>query len=406
MWQQINKYQSKLVQRGLADPSLLSLSALDAEISYAGPADLEDLHRELYRRLNIMGLILARPANGILDALLRTESVPGRIFPRDCETRTFLHDIPVVSPEGTFEDLVDRLTLVLKERKGAVIAGLGVIAHGSVTLEQAFVTYSSILHAAFVKYHLDFARRLEIYAANGGVANHRSEPIEASISTYLEIQQALQAARRPAVGPLGSFPFSGRSAVEDAIAECGRCTVEAGLVDSYFGNVSYNDGKTMWISQTASSLDDLIGFIDEVPMDGSSSVGITASSEFPAHMGTARLTNRQAILHGHPKYSVIMSMLCREEGCRETECDTRCACDRSVSGIPIVIGEIGAGGLARSVPRALSNAPAVIVYGHGVFSVGENDFRDAFAALASTEEKCALLYLQEQAALIEQIRRR
>lgn len=404
MWQQINKYKSKLVQRGLADPSFLSLSALDAEISYAGPDDLRDLHRELYRRLNVMGLILARPPAGIIDALLLTESAPGRIFPRDCETRTFLHDIPVVSADCAFGELVDRLTSVLKERKGAIIAGRGVIAHGSVTLEQAFVTYSSILHAAFIKYHLDFARRLETYAGDPRCVNDRSETIEASISTYLEIQKALLAGKKVIAGPLKSSPFDGRSAIEDAIGECGRCTVEAGLVDSYFGNVSYNDGRTIWISQTASSLDELPGFIDEVPLDGSSSVGITASSELPAHMVTAKLTSNRAILHGHPKYSVIMSMLCREDGCRETECDTRCSRERSVSGIPVVIGEIGAGGLARSVPRALSTAPSVIVYGHGVFSVGRNDFRDAFAALAATEEKCAASYLNEQATRIERIR--
>jgi ribulose-5-phosphate 4-epimerase/fuculose-1-phosphate aldolase len=63
----------------------------------------------------------------------------------------------------------------------------------------------------------------------------------------------------------------------------GRYTVEKGYVDSFFGNISYFDGRTIFISQTASSLDELEGHLDPVLLDGSSTAGISASSELPAH---------------------------------------------------------------------------------------------------------------------------
>ena len=55
------------------------------------------------------------------------------------------------------------------------------------------------------------------------------------------------------------------------------------MVDSYFGNISYRDGNTIYISQTGSSLDDLAGCIDPCPVDGSTCAAITASSEYSAH---------------------------------------------------------------------------------------------------------------------------
>jgi ribulose-5-phosphate 4-epimerase/fuculose-1-phosphate aldolase len=170
--------------------------------------------------------------------------------------------------------------------------------------------------------------------------------------------------------------------------------VEKGLVDSFFGNISYFDGKTIYISQTASSLDELEGHIDPVPLDYSSTAGLSASSELPAHKAVYLATNYHAVLHGHPRFSVILSMHCTEQGCTIEDCGRRCPRKRSICGVLIVAGESGAGGLARTVPGAIKETGACIVYGHGVFSAGEKDFEDAFRRMVDVENRCREEYFK------------
>jgi ribulose-5-phosphate 4-epimerase/fuculose-1-phosphate aldolase len=173
-------------------------------------------------------------------------------------------------------------------------------------------------------------------------------------------------------------------------------TVESRMVDSFFGNISYRLGDTIFISQTGSSLDELEGHIDPCPVDGTSTTAITASSEFSAHKSVYNLTGRLAILHGHPKFCVILSMMCDREECpgRGT-CHTACKEKRYIDDIPIVPGEVGTGptGLCNTLPPSLTGRGS-IVWGHGLFTTGAHDFRDAFASLIDVERKCLDAYQQ------------
>jgi hypothetical protein len=144
---------------------------------------------------------------------------------------------------------------------------------------------------------------------------------------------------------------SSNELIYSEICRVGRYTVEKGYVDSFFGNISYFDGKTIFISQTTSSLDELEGHIDPVPLDGSSTAGLSASSELPAHRGIYLFSNYHAILHGHPRFSIVMSMFCTEEYCTIEDCNRYCDRKRTVCGVPVVAGETGAGGL-DTVPLA------------------------------------------------------
>jgi ribulose-5-phosphate 4-epimerase/fuculose-1-phosphate aldolase len=123
-----------------------------------------------------------------------------------------------------------------------------------------------------------------------------------------------------------------------------------------------------------------------VPLDNSSTAGLSASSELPAHRGIYISSNYHTVLHGHPRFSVIMSMFCEEKGCTIKDCNRLCDRKRSVCGMPIVSGETGAGGLAKSVPLAIKETGVCIAYGHGVFSAGEKDFQEAFMKMAKTED--------------------
>jgi ribulose-5-phosphate 4-epimerase/fuculose-1-phosphate aldolase len=87
-------------------------------------------------------------------------------------------------------------------------------------------------------------------------------------------------------------------------------------------------------------------------------------------------------------------MFCREEGCAIGDCNRLCDRNRSVCDVPIVAGETGAGGLAKSVPLAIRGAGVCIVYGHGIFAAGERDFRDAFMKMAEVENRCREKYFE------------
>jgi ribulose-5-phosphate 4-epimerase/fuculose-1-phosphate aldolase len=91
-----------------------------------------------------------------------------------------------------------------------------------------------------------------------------------------------------------------------------------------------------------------------------------------------------------------MSMLCFEPDCKNRgKCHIRCDKPRFIGDIPVIPGEVGAGprGLSNTLPPAVRGRRGAIVYGHGVFTLGREDFRDAFAHLAAIENLCREAYL-------------
>jgi ribulose-5-phosphate 4-epimerase/fuculose-1-phosphate aldolase len=197
-------------------------------------------------------------------------------------------------------------------------------------------------------------------------------------------------------------PFASETEVHAALQEAGKLTVDHRLVDSYFGNISLRHEDTLHISQTGSSLDNLKGCVDPCPIDGSSCAAITASSELPAHLQIVQHTEYKAILHGHPKFAVILSMDCNIENCEcSNTCHIKCPHERSVCNIPVVSGEVGSGpyGLCKTVPKAIRNSPGVIVYGHGLFTAGTEDFNQPFRSLLEIENNCREEYFNRMNAL-------
>ncbi|HYQ48717.1 MAG TPA: class II aldolase/adducin family protein, partial [Thermodesulfovibrionales bacterium] len=293
----IDKYVNKIISQGLAEREHIVLVGLDAE--FTANRDLADVAPGLLRvfeLMNINSLLYAEPAEpygSILRCLTARRN--GSLVPTDCETRTFLHDIPVIpafSPES--------VSAALSHRKAAIVGNKGIISFGTVSPEQAFVSFSSVCFSTFVKFFTDVMYHLDDVA--GGCA----EKDVALLEAYREISGKVPA-------PVGGCDVAHLSPpvevadVYQQITDTGKELVKQRLVDSYFGNISYVFGDTIYISQTGSSMDELEACIDAVPLDGSSSSGITASSELSAHIGIFRNTGRRAIIHGHPKFAVIMS---------------------------------------------------------------------------------------------------
>lgn len=351
--------------------------------------------RKVFDLMSINTLLFARPRSPymeIIDEITRYDEFSkknGKIIPGDCETRTFFHDIPVI-PKISADDIYRALS----KRKSAIVKGKGIVTCGSVTPEQAFISFSSACFSLFVKYFHDALGYFE------DCASDKTRPEREFLRKFLKISELASSLDPPRMkkGFLKNDLPKNEKEIIMMLSEAGRAVVNYRLVDSYFGNVSYTHGETVYISQTGSTLDELEECIDAIPLDGSSSAGITASSELSAHRNIFLGTGANAIIHGHPKFSVIMSMHCRERpGCPDNDdCQKKCRKERQVVGTPVVSGEIGTGptGLVNTVPAALGKSNGVIVYGHGVFTCGQGDFSQPFAKLLKIENDCRKKYFE------------
>ncbi len=381
MKDQIAKYTAKLIADRSALPDHIAFAAKDDVMISGGEPSLARLAESVLSRLNCLSLIAARPSLPFADFLIaRSPTTDAAIVPRDTETRTFLHDIPFLRASDFGNDPTEKIARLLGSRKGVIVEGIGIIANGALTVEQAFINYSSVFHSTFVKYLEDLlSQGFRLPGEREAFASFRTEWLRPLSSDGLVFR---------------SGPLSGHEEILDEVAAVGRYTVERGLVDSFFGNISCRSGEMIYISQTAASLDELAGCIDPVPFGNSSTTGITASSELAAHRRIYETSDALIILHGHPKFSVVMSMLCEEKNCPVKDCWKDCDKVRILGGTPVVAGEIGAGGLAKRVPPVIAGPGRALVYGHGVFTIGRHDFREPFKAMVEVENWCREEYFR------------
>jgi len=382
MHDQIHRYIDKLVSDRSAHPEAIAFAAQDDVMISRGEPSLAGIAADTLAGLNCLAPCAARPPPPFADfPLQRPAAGEHEIVPRDTETRTFLHDIPLLRRSELGDRPAGVIAGLLGSRKGIVVEGIGIFASGALTVEQAYINWSSVFHSTFIKY-------LEDVLQDGFRLPGEAEAFDRFRTEWLLPLSADGLQFRP--GPLAD-----KSDILDEITRVGRYTVQRGLVDSFFGNISYSNGDLIYISQTASSLDELAGCIDPVPFENSSTVGITASSELVAHRSIFELTGCRSILHGHPRFAVVMSMLCEDRsGCSIKDCWRDCPTVRFLGGTPVVAGEIGAGGIAKSVPPVIGGPGRAIVYGHGVFAIGRTDFREAFRALVDVENWCRTEYFK------------
>ncbi len=377
---QLKYYRQKFLDDAQIDPARLLLLAQDDEPIFCGCDELRELGAQIQQQLGSTCLIIGMPLIPYVELLLAC--LPGsaeRVIPLDTETRTFLHDIPLVRKEELALRGAEAVVERLSRRKGVIVEGLGLVAAGALTIEQGYVNFCSLLHATTVKVLLDLLR--EPLPAPRLLVGF--EPLWAQLRTPLPIQ----------ISGLDPFEVQDQTEILAAIDTAGRRTVDLGLVDSFFGNISVAVDGAIYISQTAASLDRLPGCVDLVLDDDSSCVGLTASSELAAHRAIFSASGARTILHGHPRFSVILSLLCEEE-CKTVDCWKDCDRVRELNGIPLVAGEVGAGGLARNLPPVIGRSHLALVYGHGLFAVGRHDFSQPLAAMIHFENWCREHYQQ------------
>ncbi len=375
MRDQITRYTAKLLADRSASPGTIAIAVQDDQLFAIGNEYTASLAEQILAKLNALALVVATPPLPFADLLVRRSSPTDRqIVPNDTENRTFLHDIPFIRSEDQDESLAQRIAGLLGGRKGVIVQGIGIIAVGSITVEQAYINYSSVFHSTFVKYLQDVLNEgFQLAGERKSFAQFRSEWLLPLTADGLSFRTGV---------------LTQREDILDELARVGRYTVERGLVDSFFGNISCRCGDLIYISQTGASLDALPGCIDPVPFDNSTTTGITASSELLAHRRVYETSGAITILHGHPRFAVVMSMLCEEIECRVADCWKECPKVRFLEDTPVVAGEIGAGGLAKKVPPVITGPGKAIVYGHGVFTIGAEGFEEPFKRMVEVENWC------------------
>ncbi|MFB3925987.1 MAG: class II aldolase/adducin family protein [Syntrophales bacterium] len=376
----INKYAGKLVHDGLAEPAAPCIIAMTGGGPLrAGDAEVFPVLEHALGRLGINSLIYSPPAEPyrtIINYLSQTSEISGGIAD---EGGVLFRNLPVL------QELTESgITAVLEKRKSVIIAGRGIIAAGRENLKQAYITYSSVCFACFVKFFIDYLRRW------------RRRGIEPAEKAAFERASGMLDSLPETPPLLMEGPFRSEDDILRAMEEAGKLIVDLRLVDSCFGNVSYRSGRHLFISGAGSFLDELQGSIVKCPLDGTTCADAPPPSrELPTHRQIVLTTEYRAVLHGHPRFSVILSMDCEDDNCTGREmCRKVCPRNRYIGDIPIVHGEPGEGpyGINLTVPPAIAGKPGVIVYGHGVFTGCGLDFNRALQNLLGIENMCRKKY--------------
>ena len=168
----------------------------------------------------------------------------------------------------------------------------------------------------------------------------------------------------------------------------GKKLVDGALVGSQFGNISIRNGDKMLITKTGVPLDEINkNSVVELDIGKSSSLDAIASSETIVHRTIYKNTPALTIIHAHPFFSVIESMLVENE----TIVPINIEGEYFLHEIPVVKGASGSKELADNTAEALSTHKGVIVFGHGTFSAGKT-LEEAYFITALVEQSCKMKY--------------
>lgn len=173
-----------------------------------------------------------------------------------------------------------------------------------------------------------------------------------------------------------------------SIVKFGKKLVEYGLVESQFGNISIRRDDKMLITKSGIPLDELNrNSIVEVGIDEPSDLDRVASSETIVHRNIYKNTPALAIIHAHPMFAVIESMLLE----KETIVPINIEGEYFLHEIPVVKGAAGTPELAECTAHALADHKGAIVFGHGTFAIGKT-LEEAYFVTALIEQSCKMKY--------------
>jgi L-fuculose-phosphate aldolase len=115
------------------------------------------MHREIYRQTEAMAVFHGHGRFSIIESLTAEAAC---ITPEDSESAYYLPVIPIIDGQSGTEELGYAAAVALKEHRGALILGHGVVTRGA-SIEEAYATLAIIEQACHIRYHLALARALK-----------------------------------------------------------------------------------------------------------------------------------------------------------------------------------------------------------------------------------------------------
>lgn len=170
--------------------------------------------------------------------------------------------------------------------------------------------------------------------------------------------------------------------------EIGRDIFLRGLISSHAGNMSTRVVNRLYITRKASMLGKLRQQdVIELELGEDNNDVPFASSELIVHTAIYQKTNALSIVHAHPPYATLLSMLQDEIVPVDVEGKYM------FTKIPVVtpLKAIGSDESARLVSAELQNFKVVLVRGHGSFARGDT-LEEAFMYTSSLESSSFFLW--------------
>ncbi|HTW87927.1 MAG TPA: class II aldolase/adducin family protein [Candidatus Binataceae bacterium] len=176
--------------------------------------------------------------------------------------------------------------------------------------------------------------------------------------------------------------------IEELIS-AGKELYERGLQTPRSGNISARDAKFFWITRTGTNLARLTEaqFV-RVDVDSRAVIPAEASVECSVHRGVYNATAARAIIHAHPPYAIAAAETVGEEGITPVHNEALVG----LKWIPVIHTSVAGedtGEDAAGIAAPLSRWPAVVIRGHGAFTIG-GDIDEALYKMLLLEEVCKI----------------
>lgn len=176
--------------------------------------------------------------------------------------------------------------------------------------------------------------------------------------------------------------------IEELIS-AGRQLYERGLQTPRSGNISARDGKAFWITRTGTNLARLTEaqFV-RVDLDDRAPIPAEASVETPVHRGVYNASGARAIVHAHPPYAIAAAETVGEAGITPLHNEALVG----LKWIPVINTSVAgedSGEEVGAIAAQLSRWPALVIRGHGAFTIGAG-IDEALYKMVLLEEVCKI----------------
>lgn len=143
----LDELEDKIVEVTLTPPSPLD---------HVASSELP-MHRAIYRQTEANAVFHGHGRFSIIESLTTEAS---QVTPVDSESAYYLPVIPIIeAPSGT-EELGHAAAVALKQYRGVLIRGHGVVTRGA-NIAEAYAVLAMIEQACHIRYHLALARALK-----------------------------------------------------------------------------------------------------------------------------------------------------------------------------------------------------------------------------------------------------